>query len=159
MMRMTIATALVTFASLAATAPMSAASTQGFRVALHDSLVCPAGFDLCGKGELQGFGTVTTTLAFTGFGPGPDNCTALTGERVLTLDSDGSTLQLSLEGVLCPQGQSGGRAPGVGSGTFTVTAGTGQFAGATGTGQLTVQATGKPGLSDTAQYEGTLTLP
>src|SRR5215510_8550060 len=158
MMRMTIATALVVV-SVAATASVSAASTQGFRAALHDNLVCPAGFDLCGKGELQGFGTFTTTLTFTGFGPGPDNCNALTAERVLTLDSDGSTLQLSLEGVLCQKGNSGGRATPVGSGTFTITGGTGQFTGASGAGQLTVEGTGKPGLTDTGQYEGTLTLP
>ena len=160
MMRMTIATALVVFGSVATTARVSAASTQGFRAALHDNLVCPAGLDLCGKGELQGFGTFTTTLTFTGLGPGPEGCTALTAERVLTLDSDGSTLQLSLEGVLCQKGNSGGRATPVGSGTFTITGGTGQFTGAFGAGQLTVEAgTGKPGLTDTAHYEGTLTLP
>jgi len=136
----------------------AAATTQEFRAELHDNLVCPAGVDLCGKGELKGFGTVTTTLKFTGFGPGPDGCAGLTAERVLTLDSDGSTLRLSLVGFLCPQGNSGGRAPGNGSGTFAVIAGTGSFADATGDGLLTVQATGKPGLSDTAKYEGTLTL-
>ena len=150
--------ALLVFGALAVVLPVSAASTQEFRAALHDNLVCP-GVDLCGKGELKGFGTVTTALTFTGFGPGPDGCAALTAERVLALVSDGSTLRLSLEGVLCLQGAAGSHAPGVGSGTFTVVSGTGQFAGATGSGVLSVQATGKPGLTDTAHYNGTLTLP
>jgi len=131
---MTIVMALLV---LAVASPVSAARTQEFRAELHDNLVCP-GVDLCGKGELRGFGTARTTLTFTGFGPGPDNCVALTAERQLTLDSDGSTLLLSLEGVLCPQGNSGGHAPGVGSGTFTIVSGTGQFAGATGSGVLSV---------------------
>jgi len=158
MARLTIVMALFVGA-LAAALPVSAASTKEFRAEVHDNLACPVGVDLCGKGQLKGFGTLTTTLTFTGFGPGPGNCAALTAERVLTLDSDGSTLRLSVEGVLCPQGNPGSNAPGNGSGTFTVVGGTGQFVGATGSGQLSVQATGKPGLTDTAHYTGTLTLP
>jgi hypothetical protein len=107
---------------------------------------------------LKGFGTVTTRLVFTGFGPGPDNCAAVTAVRELTLDSDGSTIALALAGVLCPQGN-GGHAPGKASGTFTVIGGTGQFAGATGSGAVDAQATGVPRPSDTANYNGTLTLP
>ena len=159
MARIAILTAMVVLGALAATLPASAATTQEFRAELHDNQVCPAGFDLCGKGLVQDFGTVTTTLAFTSFGPGPENCSSVTAERVLTLDSDGSTLRLFLEGILCPQGAAGSNAPGTGSGTFTVIGGSGQFAGATGNGELTIQATGVPGLSDTAHYEGTLTLP
>jgi len=158
MKRSTLLVAVVLFGSLVASSQASATGTQQLRLELHDNLVCPVGFNLCGKGELKGFGTVTTTLTFTGFGPGPGNCTALTGERVVTLDSDGSTLRLSLVGVLCPQGNSL-NAPGVGSGTYTVAGGTGQFAGATGTGVLDVQATGVPLPSDTAHYTGTLILP
>jgi hypothetical protein len=157
MTRMKIVMALFVFGALAVALPVSAAGTQEFRAELHDNLVCP-GVDLCGRGELQGFGTVTTTLTFTSAGPGPDNCTALTADRVLTLDSDGSTLRLSVEGVLCPQGNSGGQAAPVGSGTFAVVGGTGQFVGATGSGLLSVQATGKPGPTDTAHYNGILTL-
>jgi hypothetical protein len=138
--------------------PASAASTQEFKAALHDNLACPVGIDLCGKGQLIGFGQVTTTLTFTGFGPGPGNCAAVTGERVLTLSRDGSTLRLSLQGILCPQGSTG-NAPGFGSGTFTVVEGTGLFAGATGSGLISVQATGVPLPSDTARYDGTITLP
>lgn len=82
----------------------------------------------------------------------------MTAERLLTLDSDGSMFQLSVVGILCPQG-SAGRAPGVGSGTFTIVGGTGRLAGASGSGLLSVQATGVPLPSDTAHYDGTLTLP
>jgi hypothetical protein len=159
MMRISLVAVIAVLASAAAPLGASATTTQAFRAELHDNLTCPTGFDLCGKGLVHGFGTVTTTLTFTGFGPGPGNCASLTAERVLTLDSDGSTLDLSIEGILCPQGASGGHAPGKGSGTFTVVGSTGRFAGATGSGQLSVQATGVPGLSDTAHYQGTLTLP
>src|SRR5262249_22732678 len=108
--------------------------------------------------RVAGFRDVHGDAHVTWFGPGPDNCTALTAERVLTLDSDGSTPHLSLEGVLCQKGNSGGRATPVGSGIFTITGGTGQFTGASGAGQITVEATGEPGLTDTSHYEGTLTL-
>jgi hypothetical protein len=159
MMRTSFVVTLAVLATVVAPLSASAATTQAFRAELHDNLACPTGFDLCGKGLVHGFGTVTTTLTFTGFGPGPGDCASLTADRVLRLDRDGSTLVLSIEGILCPQGASGGHAPGVGSGTFTVVGGTGRFAGATGSGQLSVQATGVPGLSDTAHYDGTLTLP
>jgi hypothetical protein len=154
--RTTIVLALTVLGALAAALPTSAVSTVPFRAELHDNLACPAGFDLCGNGELNGFGTVTTTLTFTGFAPGPGNCTTLTAVRVLELDRDGSTIQLSVAGTLCPQGS--GHAPGVGSATFVVIDGTGRFAGATGTASLSVQARGVPLLSDTAHYYGTLTL-
>jgi hypothetical protein len=154
-----IVVALAALGALVATLTASATTTQELRAELHDNLACPAGFDLCGKGVLHHFGTVTTTLTFTGFGPGPGNCTSVTADRVLTLDSDGSTLDLSVAGILCPQGNSGGQAPGKGSGTFTVAGGTGRFSGASGSGRLSVQATGVPLPSDTAQYDGTLTLP
>jgi len=111
MTRATIVAALAAFAGLSATVTASATTTQRLVADLHDNLACPAGFDLCGKGVLHGFGTVTTTLTFTGFGPGPDNCVSVTADRVLTLDADGSTLDLSVAGVLCPQGNSGGHAP------------------------------------------------
>jgi hypothetical protein len=155
---MTFIIALVALAALGAL-PASAADTSAFRAELHDNLTCPVGFDLCGKGELNGFGTVTTTLTFTGFARGPGNCATLAAERVMKLDSDGSSIVLAVEGTLCPQGGAGGHAPGIGQGTFTVVGGTGRFAGASGAGSLSVQATGVPGLSDTAHYTGTLSLP
>jgi hypothetical protein len=140
----------------AAALPASAATTQRFSADLHDNVSCP-GVDLCGKGLVHGFGTATTTLTFTSFGPGPGNCAAVTAERSITLDRDGSTLQLAIVGVLCPKGNPNGEA--AGSGTFTVAGGTGIFAGATGSGLLSAQATGVPGPSDTAHYDGTITLP
>jgi hypothetical protein len=159
MTRTAIVAALAALGALVATLTASATTMQELRAELHDNLACPAGFDLCGKGVLHHFGTVTTTLTFTGFGPGPGNCTSVTADRVLTLDSDGNTLDLSVAGILCPQGDSGGHAPGKGSGTFTVAGGTGRFSGASGSGRLSVQATGVPLPSDTAHYDGTLTLP
>jgi hypothetical protein len=154
MMRVLLA---ATIAACAAALPASAASTRDFDAQLHDNLACSTGFDLCGKGLVQGFGTVTTALRFTGFGPGPGNCAGVTAERVITLDSDGSTLDMALDGVLCPKGSPNGHPSG--SGTFTITGGTGVFAGATGSGLLSVQSTGTPVPSDTAHYHGTITLP
>ena len=157
MTRTLFAVALAALVACATALAATAATTQDFDAQLHDNLVCPAGFDLCGKGVLQGYGTVTTTLRFTGFGPGPGNCAGLTAERVITLDSDGSTLDLALDGVLCPKVSPNGHPSG--SGTFTITGGTGIFAGATGSGLLSVQSTGVPVPSDTAHYHGTVTLP
>jgi hypothetical protein len=81
MTRTTVVAALAALAGLAATVTASATTTQRLVADLHDNLACSAGFDLCGKGVLHGFGTVTTTLTFTGFGPGPDNCVSVTADR------------------------------------------------------------------------------
>jgi hypothetical protein len=56
MPRILIVSAIVVLGALAPTLPASAATTQQFRAELHDNQVCPAGFDLCGKGLLHGFG-------------------------------------------------------------------------------------------------------
>ena len=89
--------------------------------------------------RIQGFGTVTTTLTFA------------SGERVFTLDSDGSTLRLLLQ----PTDTTGVRL----NGTWTILGGTGVFAGASGTGDLWATGTGAPEFSDAAHFRGTLTLP
>jgi hypothetical protein len=137
--------------------PATAESTQEFKAQFHDTLTCPGVF-LCGAGRVKGFGTATTTATVTSVSPGPGNCLTLAGERDVTLDSDGSTLQLALEGASCPNG------PGVNagtniSGTFAIVGGTGVFAGATGSGSFSAHGTGIPGITDTAHYEGTITLP
>lgn len=89
---------------LAGVGPAASATTTPFRASVHDLLFCP-GFDLCGAGVIQGFGTVTTTFAFA------------TGERIFTLDSDGSTLRL----LLAPTDATGARL----NGTYTILEGTG----------------------------------
>ena len=97
---------------IAAVGPAASATTTPFRANVHDLLFCP-GVDLCGSGVIQGFGTATTTFAFA------------TGERIFTLDSDGSTLRL----LLAPTDTTGVRL----NGTWAILGGTGVFAGATGT--------------------------
>ena len=119
--------------TLTAAGSASSATMMPFRANVHDLLSCP-GVDLCGSG-----GTVTTTLTFA------------SGERVFTLDSDGSTLRLLLQ----PTDTTGVRL----NGTWTILGGTGVFAGASGTGDLWATGTGAPEFSDTAHFRGTLTLP
>lgn len=130
--------ALASSFMLAGVGPAASATTTPFRASVHDLLFCP-GFDLCGAGVIQGFGTVTTTFAFA------------TGERVFTLDSDGSTLRL----LLAPTDTTGVRL----NGTYTILGGTGVFAGATGTGAVWAIPTGAPEFSDAGIFRGTITLP
>lgn len=117
--------------------PAGASTTHSFKADLQDKDVCP-GFDQCGSGIVHRFGHATTTLSFA------------TLERVITLDSDGSTLRLTLEPT--------DFTPPKFEGTFTVVGGTGIFEGATGSGVVWATATGVPVPSDTAHYRGTLTL-
>ena len=124
--------------TLTSVGPAASATTEPFRANVHDLLFCP-GVDLCGSGVIQGFGTVTTTFAFA------------SGERVFTLDSDGSILRLLLE----PTDTTGSRL----NGTWTIIGGTGVFSGASGTGDLWATGTGAPEFSDTAHFRGTITLP
>ena len=132
--------ALAVLATVATAMPAVAATTQTFKLDVHDNFrACPPGFEECGKGVLQGYGTVTTTFSFGLL------------ERVITLDSDGSTLRLAL----VPTDLDPPRL----EGTFTVVEGTGVFAGATGSGIVWAVGTGVPVPSDTAHYRGTITLP
>lgn len=142
---------LVALGAMAVALPASAESTQVFKAQFHDSSSgCPPGSDICGKGIVKGFGTVTTSLTFTGFAVGPgENCVTVTADRIATLDSDGSTLLLALAGTICDQKLSG---------TFVIVTGTGVFDQATGGG--TISGVGIRGVpSDTVHFEGTITLP
>jgi len=142
---------LVALGAMAVTLPASAESTQVFKAQFHDSSsACPPGSDICGKGVVKGFGTVTTSLTFTSFAPGPgENCVTVTADRIATLDVDGSTLLLALVGTICEFKISG---------TFVIAGGTGVFDQATGGG--TISGVGIRGIpSDSVHFEGTVTLP
>jgi hypothetical protein len=150
--RVLLLSTLAALAALAIALPASAESTQVFRAEFRDvETGCPTGVDLCGKGVIQGFGTVTTTLTLTSFAPGPGaNCVTATADRVVTLDSDGtSTLLLAVAGTICGH---------TAEATFTITSGTGVFAGATGGGTLSGVILPDP-QGDAVQYLGTITLP
>jgi hypothetical protein len=143
---------LVALGAMAVALPASAESTQVFKAKFHDtpSSECPQGTDTCGKGVVKGFGTVTTSLTFTSFVPGPGgNCVTATADRIATLDSDGSKLLHALVGTICDQKVSG---------TFAIVGGTGVFDQATGGGTISgVAIRGVP--SDSVHFEGTITLP
>jgi hypothetical protein len=138
---------LAALVAIATALPASAQSTQQFKAQFHDSSpTCPPGTDLCGKGLLKGFGAVTSTLTFTSVVPGPGaSCVSGTADRVVTLDSDGSTLRLAVVGTICDQKVAG---------TFEIVGGSGAFAGATGGGTLWGSTNG----SDSVHYRGTITL-
>ena len=100
---------------------------------------------------LHGFGTATTTLAFTSFAPGPgETCVTGTADLAIVLDGDGSTLQLEIAGTICRQKIDG---------TYEIVGGTGAFAGASGGG--TVRGIAIPGVPGGvgASRRGTLMLP
>ena len=142
---------LIAFGAMAVALPASAESAQTFKAQFHDSSsACPPGSDICGKGVVKGFGTVTTSLTFTSFVPGPGaGCVTATADRIATLDDDGSTLLLEVAGTICDQKLSG---------TFVIVGGTGAFDQATGGG--TVSGVGIRGVpSDTVHFDGTITLP
>jgi hypothetical protein len=150
MHRVTLAVVLALLAALAIPLSSSAQSAQEFKAELHDGELCPVGIDLCGKGVVQGFGTVTTTLTFTSFLPGPwANCVTGTADRAVTLDRDGSTLLIAVVGTICDQKILA---------AFTILGGTGVFSGATGGGTFWgVTMPGPP--ADSVHYRGTITLP
>lgn len=125
----------------------SAGGPVEFKADFHDNLVC-SGFDECGNGVVHGFGTASTTVVFTSFAPA-DGCVVATAERVATLDSDGSSLLLSLVGTICGHKLAG---------TFTIVGGTGVFTAASGGGTLFGVATGVPGVTDSVHLRGTITV-
>jgi hypothetical protein len=130
---------LATFGTAVVAVPAGAETTTKFRADLHDNFRDCPGADLCGKGVVHGYGTATGSFTF------------FPTERVITLDSDGSTLRLAL----VPTDLTGPTL----AGTWTVIDGTGVFAGASGSGVIWATTTGVPVPSDTAHYLGTLTLP
>jgi hypothetical protein len=124
----------------------------------------PCSHFLCGTGTVTGFGDATSAFDLTFFAPiDGTNCANLAAVRTITLTSDGSTLTLDEDGVVCfpgtsfvaPGAQQSFGNPGVIDTTFTVKRGTGQFQGAKGTGTDHVTASGDSGHST---LSGSLTL-
>ena len=120
---------------------------------------------LCGTGTIQGFGEATSVFDITSFEPIEDtNCGDLEGVRVLTLVSDGSTLTLDEEGVVCFPGSSfftrGSQVsfgyPAEYEGTFEVSDGSGVFDRARGSGTDRFRNAGDSGH---VTLDGTLSLP
>ena len=143
---LTLLAALVAFVGAV---PASAQRTQDFKAEFSE-VECP-GADLCGKGVVHGFGTVTTALVFTGVAPGPGaNCISASADRTQTLDSDGSTLLMTASGTVCGTKIDG---------TFSIVGGTGVFAGASGGGTLWGSTTNPKIFSQVAHFRGTITLP
>jgi hypothetical protein len=132
-----------------AATPAGAASSSEFKAQFQDD-EC-ATHSLCGRGVVEGYGHVSTTLDITGadFDPVTGCLVDVTALRDVELVSDpSSTLVLELtDGVICGN---------KGSATFTIAAATGAFAGlAVLPG--TVRATLIPGVpADTAQYRATI---
>lgn len=130
---------------------------------IRNSIDCPPDRD-CGTARIDGFGKATRTLAITGFVPDqPAGCDTVTGIEHMTLDSDGSTLELGVTAALCYPGgshdardepQSQGD-PFQATGAFEVIGGTGVFAGASGSGTLTAIGAGD---AVVIHYTGTITL-
>lgn len=140
---------LAAVGTIALALPAFAQSTRDFKAEFNEMDTCP-GVDLCGKGVVHGFGTVSTTLAFTSFVPGPGaGCASASADRVQTLDSDGSTLLMTASGTVCGKEIDG---------TFAILGGTGVFAGATGGGTLW-GTTAAPSLGQNIHLRGTITLP
>jgi hypothetical protein len=140
---------LVGIAALAVALPALAQGTQDFKADFSE-VECP-GADLCGKGVVHGFGTVTTTLVFTSFAPGPGaNCISASADRTQTLDNDGSTLLMTASGTVCGTKIDG---------TFAIVGGTGVFEGASGGGTLWGSTTNPKIFSQVAHFRGTITLP
>jgi hypothetical protein len=150
MRRIVFLAVLAAFAAIAVAVPASAESTQDFKAEFNEMGSCP-GVDLCGKGILHGFGTVTTTLVFTSFVPGPGaNCFNASADRTQTLDSDRSVLLMTASGTVCDSRIAG---------TFTIVGGTGVFAGASGGGTLWGSTTNPHTTSQNIHLRGTITLP
>lgn len=152
----------LTLAAQAQTSTFEANVQGSFGIRNSDD--CPPGLD-CGRARIDGFGKAARTLAITGVLPDPPpGCVAVTALERMVLESDGSTLDLALEAVLCFPGASENaphtpRAQGdpfKATGTFIVVGGTGAFAGATGGGTLTSVGAGD---AIVIHYTGSLTLP
>jgi hypothetical protein len=143
----------------AAAAPQTVDFTLIFHASVSNS--CPTGVLTCGTVVVPGFGQAMATFTPTGFVPGVPEPNCFIGEGIvgITLESDGSTLQLATEAAACTPGASGsapGGAPFQAEGTWSVIEGTGVFSGATGGGTTSTNNAGDVTVS---RYFGTITLP
>jgi hypothetical protein len=168
MRRISLLLAIVVFAVLWPAVGAVASTTQPFEAQFKETFgraaSKPCSHFLCGEGIVQGFGRATSTLDVTSFEPTETNCDNITFHRVITLEEDGSTLDLTEEGVVCfpgnssdaPGAQKSFGNPGTFEGTYTIEGGSGVFAGAQGTGTSRLKAAGDSGHST---LSGTITLP
>jgi hypothetical protein len=156
--------ALALMAALPAAAKTSVSFGAEFKETFGRANSKPCSHFLCGTGTVTGYGDATSVFDLTAFAPiEGTNCATLSADRTITLTSDGSTLTLNEDGMVCFPGnsffapgtqQSFGN-PGEIDTTFTVKRGTGVFQGAKGSGTDHVTASGDSGHSSLA---GTLTL-
>jgi hypothetical protein len=163
---------LVTLAALGSFAVAAPAAAQLVELdavvraafGIRNSIDCAPGL-MCGTARIDGFGKATTTFAITGFVPDvPPGCNTFSGIQQMTLESDGSMVELVVTAALCYPGRSheapDDQAPSQGdpfnaTGTFEVVGGTGVFANASGSGALTAIAAGDAIVID---YAGTISL-
>jgi hypothetical protein len=158
-----------TFTALGA-APAAAVQTVSFEARFQEFFgrsvphpCAPPAF-FCGIGEVEGFGTATSTFEILSFDFDPEtSCAETTFRYTIMLSSGAGTLVLTENGLVCFPGNST-LAPGAQksfgnpfrlTATWTVTGGTGVFAGASGNGSSETKTAGESGHT---ALSGTITL-
>jgi hypothetical protein len=157
--------ATAVFATFPASAKTTVAFSAEFKETFGRASSKSCNHFLCGVGTVAGYGSATSAFELTSFAPiEGTNCADIEATRVITLDSDGSSLTLDELGTVCFPGQSfftSGAQVSFGNPadvetTWTVDRGTGVFRGAKGSGTDSGQNAGDEGHST---LTGTLTLP
>jgi hypothetical protein len=153
-------------AAFPATAKTTVSFSADFKETFGRANSKPCDHFLCGTGTVAGHGDATSVFDLTSFSPiEGTSCGTLTAVRTITLSSDGSTLRLDEDGIVCFPGESSNAPgaqhsfgnPGEIDTTFTVKRGTGVFQGAKGSGTDSVNAAA--GDNGHSSLSGTLTFP
>lgn len=159
---------LVLAAELLWLVPSASAHTGPFDAAFRETLgratSRPCAHFLCGTGTVSGYGSATSITDITLFEASSNGCADVALVRTITLDADGSTLNVTESGVVCFPGRSstapGAQVsfgnPGGFEGTYTIGSGTGVFQDATGAGSSSLFVAGNAGHSS---LTGTISLP